>query len=52
MLQQQIGDSTIHRILESERPDFDAAGFFPQITPKQWAPYTGGGSRAGPWTRR
>jgi glyoxylase-like metal-dependent hydrolase (beta-lactamase superfamily II) len=39
MLQQQIGDITIHRILESERPDFDAAGFFPQITPEQWAPY-------------
>ena len=39
MLQQQVGDITIHRILESERPDFDAAGFFPQITPEQWAPY-------------
>jgi len=39
MLQQQVGEITIHRILESERPDFDAAGFFPQITPEQWAPY-------------
>jgi len=39
MLQRQVGDIVIHRIIESERPDFDAAGFFPQVTPEQWAPY-------------
>ena len=39
MLQRQVGDIVINRIIESERPDFDAAQFFPQITPEQWAPY-------------
>jgi glyoxylase-like metal-dependent hydrolase (beta-lactamase superfamily II) len=39
VLQRSVGDVVIHRIIESERPDFDAAQFFPQITPEQWAPY-------------
>jgi hypothetical protein len=39
MLERTVGDVTITRILESERPDFDAAQFFPQITAEQWAPY-------------
>ena len=39
MLQRQVGDIVINRILESERPDFDATQFFPQIAADQWAPY-------------
>ena len=39
MLERQVGEVIINRIIESERPDFDAAGFFPTITPEQWAPY-------------
>ncbi|NJM92123.1 MAG: MBL fold metallo-hydrolase [Rhodospirillaceae bacterium] len=39
MLQRQVGEVVINRIIESERPDYDAGGFFPQITPEQWAPY-------------
>ena len=39
MLERTVGDVTITRIIESERPDFDAAQFFPSITPEQWAPY-------------
>ena len=39
MLQRQVGDIVITRILESERPDFDAAQFFPEIAADQWAPY-------------
>jgi glyoxylase-like metal-dependent hydrolase (beta-lactamase superfamily II) len=39
MLTRQLGDIVIHRIIESERPDFDAAQFFPHVTPEQWAPY-------------
>jgi len=39
MLERQVGDVTINRILESERPDFDAAQFFPQVVAEQWAPY-------------
>ena len=39
MLQRQVGEVIINRIIESERPDFDAAGFFPTITAEQWAPY-------------
>lgn len=39
MLQRQLGNLTINRILESERPDFDALGFFPHTTPEDWAPH-------------
>jgi glyoxylase-like metal-dependent hydrolase (beta-lactamase superfamily II) len=39
MLQRTLGDLTVHRIVESERPDFDARGFFPQTTAEQWAPH-------------
>ena len=39
MLQKQVGDIVINRIIESEKPDFDAAGFFPHLTPEAWAPY-------------
>jgi len=39
MLQRQVGEVIINRVIESERPDFDAAGFFPKVTPEQWAPY-------------
>ena len=39
MLQRQVGDIVINRILESERPDFDATQFFPKIAADQWAPY-------------
>jgi glyoxylase-like metal-dependent hydrolase (beta-lactamase superfamily II) len=39
MLQRQVGDIVITRIIESERPDFDAAQFFPKIAADQWAPY-------------
>lgn len=39
MLQRQVGEIAINRIIESERPDFDAGQFYPQITPEQWAPY-------------
>ena len=39
MLQRQLGQITIHRIVESERPDFEALSFFPQTTPEDWQPY-------------
>jgi glyoxylase-like metal-dependent hydrolase (beta-lactamase superfamily II) len=39
MLQQQLGNLTINRIVESENPDFEALGFFPQTTPEDWAPH-------------
>jgi glyoxylase-like metal-dependent hydrolase (beta-lactamase superfamily II) len=39
MLQRQLGDIVINRIIESERPDFDAAQFFPHVTAEEWAPH-------------
>jgi glyoxylase-like metal-dependent hydrolase (beta-lactamase superfamily II) len=39
MLERRIGDIVIHRVIESERPDFDAAQFFPRVAPEQWAPH-------------
>ena len=39
MLQRQVGDILINRVLESERPDFDAGQFFPHLTAEHWAPY-------------
>jgi glyoxylase-like metal-dependent hydrolase (beta-lactamase superfamily II) len=39
MLTRQVGDIAVHRIIESERPDFDAAQFFPSIKPEQWEPH-------------
>jgi glyoxylase-like metal-dependent hydrolase (beta-lactamase superfamily II) len=39
MLHQRLGTIDIHRVLESEFPDFDALGFFPGTTREQWAPH-------------
>jgi hypothetical protein len=39
MLQRQVGDISIARVIESERPDFDAGQVFPGITPERWEPY-------------
>ena len=39
MRERKVGDILITRVIESERPDFDAGQFFPTITPEQWAPY-------------
>jgi glyoxylase-like metal-dependent hydrolase (beta-lactamase superfamily II) len=39
MIERKVGDIRITRVIESERPDFDAGQFFPNITPEQWAPY-------------
>jgi glyoxylase-like metal-dependent hydrolase (beta-lactamase superfamily II) len=41
MLHRRLGEIHIHRILESERADFDAAVFFPETAPEQWAPHRG-----------
>lgn len=41
MLHRRLGEVHIHRILESERADFDALVFFPQTTPEQWEPHRG-----------
>ena len=38
MQERQVGDISIARVIESERPDFDAAQFFPSITPERWEP--------------
>jgi glyoxylase-like metal-dependent hydrolase (beta-lactamase superfamily II) len=39
MLHRQVGDLSIHRILESERADFDPMEFFPGTTHDQWRPH-------------
>jgi glyoxylase-like metal-dependent hydrolase (beta-lactamase superfamily II) len=39
MLHRQLGSLHIHRILESEIPDFDAVGFFPQVKAEEWEPH-------------
>ncbi|HEX7926918.1 MAG TPA: MBL fold metallo-hydrolase, partial [bacterium] len=39
MLHKQLGDIHIHRIMETESPDFDPKQFFPNIVAEQWAPY-------------
>ena len=39
MRERKVGDVLITRVIESERPDFDAGQFFPNITAEQWAPY-------------
>ena len=39
MLHRQIGDISIDRVLETERPDFDPLAFFPQIPAEAWAPH-------------
>jgi glyoxylase-like metal-dependent hydrolase (beta-lactamase superfamily II) len=39
MLERKVGDVIINRIIESERPDFDAGQFFPRLAPDEWAPY-------------
>lgn len=36
MLQRQLGNITINRILESEEPNFDPLAFFPQTSPDDW----------------
>jgi glyoxylase-like metal-dependent hydrolase (beta-lactamase superfamily II) len=40
MLQRQLGDIRIDRIIESEEADFDHRAFFPQTTAEQWEPHT------------
>ena len=39
MLQRQLGNISIHRIIESEEPNFDPLVFFPQTTPEEWQPH-------------
>ena len=39
MLHRQLGEIQIDRIIESEEPDFDPMGFFPQTTPEDWEPH-------------
>lgn len=39
MLQRKLGDIVIHRILESESPDFDPYAFFPQTPREAWEPH-------------
>ena len=39
MLERKVGDIRITRVIESERPDYDAGQFFPTLTPEHWAPY-------------
>lgn len=39
MLHRQVGDIRIDRIIESEAPDFDPMGFFPETTPVDWEPH-------------
>jgi len=39
MLHRQLGDIHIHRIMETESPDFDPKQFFPNVAAEQWAPY-------------
>lgn len=39
MLQRQLGALTINRIIESENPDFEPLGFFPETTPEDWTPH-------------
>jgi hypothetical protein len=48
MLQRQLGQLMINRIVESERADFDPLAFFPETTPEDWAPTRPGCSHA-PW---
>jgi hypothetical protein len=36
MLKRQLGDIVIHRILESESPDFDRHEFFPKAHWDTW----------------
>jgi glyoxylase-like metal-dependent hydrolase (beta-lactamase superfamily II) len=39
MLQRQVGDILVQRIVESEQPDFDPFTFFPKTSPEQWEPH-------------
>src|SRR5437879_630309 len=39
MLQRQLGQLMINRIVESERADFDPLAFFPETTPEDWTPH-------------
>ena len=39
MLQRHLGDITVHRIVESDEPNFDPLAFFPQTHPSDWEPY-------------
>jgi glyoxylase-like metal-dependent hydrolase (beta-lactamase superfamily II) len=39
MLQRQLGQMMINRIVESDFPDFDPFGFFPDTTPEDWEPH-------------
>jgi glyoxylase-like metal-dependent hydrolase (beta-lactamase superfamily II) len=39
MLHRQVGDIVIHRIVESEQPDFDPLAFFPKTPAEHWEPH-------------
>lgn len=39
MLQRQLGNMSINRIIEWDEPNFDPLTFFPQTTPEDWEPY-------------
>src|SRR5713101_3246026 len=41
MLQRQLGQLVLNRIVESECADFDPLAFFPETTPADWAPHQG-----------
>lgn len=39
MLQRQLGNIVINRIIEWDEPNFDPLVFFPQTTPEDWEPH-------------
>jgi glyoxylase-like metal-dependent hydrolase (beta-lactamase superfamily II) len=39
MLQRQLGNIRIHRIIEWDEPNFDPLAFFPQTTREDWEPH-------------
>jgi glyoxylase-like metal-dependent hydrolase (beta-lactamase superfamily II) len=39
VLQRQLGNMIIHRIIEWDEPNFDPLAFFPQTTPEDWEPH-------------
>ena len=39
MLQHELGGVRIHRIIESEEPNYDPLVFFPETTAEDWKPY-------------
>jgi glyoxylase-like metal-dependent hydrolase (beta-lactamase superfamily II) len=41
MLEYALGSVRIHRIVESEEPNFDPLAFFPETASEDWKPYAG-----------